>query len=394
VRVIQTIASTRLDHGGTSRSVPALCDALAELGVDVQLVAGRPADAAIACGWPGDASRVHTVCESPVARSWGMGQRFRSQLASVAASNEDLIIHDHGLWLATNHAVAAFARGRRAIRVVSPRGMLSRWALGSGRLKKRLAWLAYQRRDLATATAFHATSDEEAAEIRSLGFAQPIAVIPNGIKFPVSMPARAADAGRRTMLFLSRIHPKKGLLNLVRAWHAATPGPEWRLVIAGPDDGGHRSEVERLVGELGLREQVTFPGEIADADKWAAYAAADVFVLPSFSENFGLVVAEALAAGTPVIATTGTPWQELSEAEAGWQVAPTVEALREAIGKATAAPSDLLGAMGQRGAKWVRRRFAWSDVARQMTAFYRSLEACGEKPACARTNELVATIPL
>ena len=94
---------------------------------------------------------------------------------------------------------------------------------------------------------------------------------------------------------------------------------------------------------------MTFPGEIADADKWAAYATADVFVLPSFSENFGLVVAEALAAGTPVIATTGTPWRELPEAEAGWQVAPTVEALREAIGKATAAPRDVLGAMGQRG---------------------------------------------
>src|SRR5262249_49443815 len=156
MRVIHTIASTRLDHGGTSRSVPALCDALAGAGVDVHLVAGRPADERVACGWPADARRGHAVGESPRLRAWGVGEKFRRELAELC-TGDDVVVHDHGVWLATNHAVAAFARKRRSILVQSPHGMLSAWALQNGWLKKRAAWHAYQRRDLASASAFHAT---------------------------------------------------------------------------------------------------------------------------------------------------------------------------------------------------------------------------------------------
>ena len=148
---------------------------------------------------------------------------------------------------------------------------------------------------------------------------------------PEYIPAPDVQNDRRTMLFLSRIHPKKGLLNLVRAWHAAAPGKEWRLVIAGPDEGGHLAELKQLVHQLGLQLQVTFPGEIANEEKWAFYAAAEICVLPSFSENFGLMVGEALVAGTPVIATTGTPWAELQAHGCGWWVEPTIGGLCAAI---------------------------------------------------------------
>jgi glycosyltransferase involved in cell wall biosynthesis len=358
-----------------------MCDALAAAGVDVHLVAGRPADQQVACGWPADARRVHAVRESPRMRAWGIGDKFRKELADLCdGAAGGVILHDHGVWLATNHAVAAFARKAHVVRVVSPRGMLSTWAMQRGWLKKRAAWLAYQRRDLESVTAFHATSDAEAAEIRALGFTQPIAVIPNGVAFPEAIERTAGANGRRTMLFLSRIHPKKGLENLLRAWHAAAPPAEWRLVIAGPDEGGHRAEIERVVAEQGLGRRVEFPGEISDADKWRWYAAADVFVLPSFSENFGLVVGEALAAGTPAITTTGSPWREAAAQGAGWEAEPTVAGLTAALRAAIACSDRERAAMGARGSLWVRRRFAWRGAAERMREFYAELGGLAPPP--------------
>jgi glycosyltransferase involved in cell wall biosynthesis len=379
VRIIHTIASTRLDHGGTSRSVPALCDALAELGADVHLVAGRPADPMVPCGWPADAGRVHAVDESARMRSWGMSGRFQRELAAVCDVHSAAIIHDHGAWLATNHAAATFARRRELPRVVSPRGMLSHWSLQRAWLKKQAAWYAYQRRDLAAASAWHATSQAEATEICDLGFRQPIAVVTNGVEFPPTVERKLEAGGVRTMLFMSRIHPKKGLIPLIDAWAAAAPGPEWRLVIAGPDEGGHRAEVERAATARGLGERVSFPGAISDADKWSRYAAADVFILPSFSENFGLVVAEALAAGTPVIATTGTPWCEVATQGCGWWVAPDVASLAAAIRMACQRPREELDAMGLRGAAWSRRKFTWRHAAEKLLVFYEQI-LCARSP--------------
>ena len=276
-----------------------------------------------------------------------MGGRFQRQLDGLTIDRQT-VIHDHGMWLATNHAAATFASKRRVPRIVSPRGMLSSWALQRSGTKKRLAWHAYQKRDLATATAFHATSQLEADEIRASGLAQPIAVIPNGVQIPSSVVSSSERKGRRTMLFLSRIHPKKGLLNLVRAWHAASPGEQWQLIIAGTDDDRHAAEVQQEIARLNISDQVSFPGEISDANKWQAYGSADAFVLPSFSENFGLVVAEALAIGVPVITTTGMPWQDVCARRAGWRVEPSVAGLTTAIREATNLSPRELQQMGSR----------------------------------------------
>lgn len=324
---------------------------------------------------------MHWVQESTSVRQWGVVAGFRRQLQMLLEeSAADVVIHDHGVWLPTNHGVAQLSRQMDVRRVVSPRGMLSRWAMNHGRFKKRLAWLAYQRRDLQSATAFHATSDLEADEIRALGLDQPIAVIPNGIEFPPANVQRPAPGDSRTMLFLSRIHPKKGLLNLLRAWKLAAPAAPWRLVIAGPDDGGHLAEVRELCSQLELDRQVDFPGPVDDAAKWPLYASADLFVLPSFSENFGLVVAEAMAAGLPVIATTGAPWREVHERGIGWQVAPAVEPLAEAIRAATTLPDHARRQMGLAASQWVRSRFAWEDAAERMLEFYHWLLNRGHRP--------------
>lgn len=382
-RILHTIASIRSSHGGTSRSVPDLCNTLIGRGLDVHLLAGAPADRSAECGGLADDARTHLVRECRWNRQWGVVSGFRRELSALVTSAANgILIHDHGVWLPTNHGVAVFSRKANLKRIVSPRGMLSDWALRHGWLKKRLAWTAYQHSDLAAATAFHATSAEEAHEIHNLGLRQPIAVIPNGIDFPENVPRKTADCRQRTMLFLSRIHPKKGLLNLVQAWKDANIEPNWRLVIAGPSEGGHRGEVERLAAALGVGAQISFPGELNDREKWGWYSNADIFVLPTFSENFGIVVAEALAVGTPVLTTTGTPWKELAERQAGWCVEPSRDSIATALRAATRLSPEELATMGCRGAEWVRKRFSWRDVGGQMCDFYSWLSQGGAAPAC------------
>lgn len=372
LRIIQTIAGTRLDHGGTSRSVPALCDALVNLGIDNYLVTARPADANVPCNYPADTSRVHIGVESSLSRQLGVGKQFCSALKRLISDRKDVIVHDHAVWLATNHAVAKFCWKNGIPRIVSPRGMLGQWAMGNGRLKKRIAWALYQRRDLATAAGFHATSEQEAEEVRSLGFQQPLIVVPNGVDIPDELPI-GKSLGHRQALFLSRLHPKKGLMQLIRAWNAASMPNEWQLVIAGPDESGHQQEVAGLINQLGLSNKISFAGPLDDSTKWQAYADSELFVLPSFNENFGIVIAEAMAAGLPVITTTGTPWSILDSRSMGWWVEPNVETLAAALSKAAAMSSGSLRDMGRLASDYVRHAYSWKETASQLGDFYRSL---------------------
>ena len=375
-RVVHTIAGTRLDHGGTSRSVPALCDALGVAGVDWNLVTGTPPDPDVPCNFPHDMSRVRKVRESSLYRQLGVGRAFRQHLTVLTSNELKSLVHDHAVWLPTNHAVAKFCRKTRVRRIVSPRGMLGSWALNHGQWKKKLAWWGYQHRDLLSADAFHATSQQEADEIRALGLTQPIAVIPNGVTFPDSPIDRTVlpPVRSRVMLFLSRIHPKKGLLPLLRAWKEASPNG-WQLVLAGPDENGHQGEVEQLAESLGISSEISYPGSLNDQQKWDWYRKADVFVLPSYSENFGIVVAEALAAGLPVIATHGTPWAELSTRRIGWHVPHEISSLANAITEATSMADEDRKTMGDSARVWAHSAFGWAGVAEQMAGFYQSVLA-------------------
>lgn len=381
LQIVHTIAGTRIDHGGTSRSVPALCDALGAAGVDWRLITGIPADLNLACNFPLDVSRVLKVRESKHFRQLGVGKEFCRHLAALTSANRSqCLVHDHAVWLPTNHAVAKFCRNAGVKRIVSPRGMLGAWALNHGRWKKKLAWSMYQHRDLLSADAFHATSHQEADEIRALGLKQPIAVIPNGVTFPPFSIDRNQLAGDqpRVMLFLSRIHPKKGLLSLLKAWKEASPNG-WQLVLAGPDETGHQKEVEQLAEVLGISSQVSFPGNLNDQQKWEWYRNADVFVLPSYSENFGIVVAEALAAGLPVIATHGTPWAELPVRRIGWHVPHEPTALAMAITEATTMADLDRKAMGETARAWAHEAFGWAGVADELTQFYQSVLATSDR---------------
>lgn len=380
MRVIHTIAGTRETHGGTSRCVPFLCDGLATLGIDTHLITAVPADPSIASCLPTSPCGVHLARESRILRQWNVAKQFRANLESLISIDAGhVIVHDHGLWLATNHTVSVVAKQLGVSRVISPHGMLSKWSVSRRGLLKKICWTAYQQRDLLAARAFVANSAAEAEDIRRYKLKQPIAVIPHAVNFPTKLPVRSSAAGG-VVLSLTRIHPVKGLLVLVEAWkRGAVPEP-WTLVLAGPDEVGHLAEVAKRVDELGLGDQVKFAGALSDHQKWQALVDADLFVLSSYSENFGVGVAEAMSAGLPVIATTGTPWRRLVDLKCGWWVEPTSDGLAKAIQEATSLSQERRAEMGDRGEKWAREMLAIESVSQKYNAFYRWLVGLGDAP--------------
>jgi glycosyltransferase involved in cell wall biosynthesis len=290
-------------------------------------------------------------------------------LVERVRSGEVEVIHNHGLWMMPNVYPGCARRAGNVQLVVSPRGTASAWAWNHNRGRKWAMWhLLGQGRALRAVDAFHATSEEEYADLRRLGFSQPVCVLPNGIDVP---PLMAKPAGeRRTLLYLGRIHKKKGIDLLLKSWAEIEPRfPQWDLVIAGPDDGGYLAQYRALATELRLA-RVNFPGPVYGDAKLALYRSAHVYVLPTRSENFAMTVAEALAAGTPAIVTRAAPWAGLVDHGAGWWIEIGVKPLVAALEEALSLPYARLADMGRNGREWMARDFSWAGIGRRMAAFY------------------------
>ncbi len=387
LRVVHTIGSLRASAGGPTRTVTGLCRELGRLGILVDLVSQDAVESTDDANLLPPANIVTTYLAPArplpyVGTSWS--PTFRAMLRRRCADERAMLIHDHGLWLPTNHSAAVIAGKLGVPLVVSTRGMLEPWALKHRAWKKRIAWWLYQRNDLRTARVLHATAPHEAESLRRLGLRQAIAVIPNGVDLPPFSPRPQAPASPRVALFLGRIHPVKGLLELVDAWRIARPSG-WTMIIAGPDEGGHRAVVEERIRRAGVESDFQFVGAVDGEDKTALYQRADLFILPSFTENFGVVVAEALAYGVPVITTRGAPWGDLETYGCGWWIDTGVEALVPALRAAMVLDDAERRAMGERGRVYVRR-FDWERIATEMLAVYRWVLGQGQRPACVRAD--------
>ena len=356
-----------------------LCTSVARHGYTVDLVAGYDhlRDASLVLP---DVSIVRFRAEAEK-QFFGISipSAFYRSVSSLARDakqeNVPVLIHDHGIWGSRNVAAALASRGAGIPYMLSPRGMLQPWALGYKSNRKKLAWAFYQQHIVRSSAALVATSDEERDSIKNLVPDLPVAVIPNGVTWPAQLPDRAdRESGcKACLLFMSRVHPKKNLLGLVRAWHQVCRGPsrdQWTLQIAGPDELGHTQEVRNYVHSLQLDSRVEFLGPIDEDKKGAVFARADLFVLPSFSENFGVVVAEALAHGLPVVATHGTPWGQLAEHGCGWWVEPTSEALAVVLSDAVDLVAADRHAMGLRGREYVRKAFSWDGIGLMTAQLY------------------------
>ncbi len=382
LHVCEVIHGIGMHSGGTGSFISDLSYALPANGWRFSLLTQRGAD--------GETVPIHAqvrVAAVASASAWSprtlLGGSIDAVLNEINARHPLDAVHSHGVWLPFGYHAGTWARAHDVPYVVSPHGTLEPWAMQHKRIKKAAAWRLYQRRDLESADAFHACSDQEAEGIRRLGLRQPIATIPNGTVLPqaaTSGTAAETRSGQRVALFLGRVTPIKGLPMLIEAWsHLAPRG--WRLVIAGNDDGGHTESLRGMTRQLGLDDAVEFRGPVFGADKDRLFRAADLFVLPSYSENFGIVVAEALSHAVPVLTTTGCPWKELVSHRCGWWVEPTPVGIRDGLAQALATPVERRNEMGARGRDLVEQRYQWPAIAEQFRAFYRWLGGLGEKPA-------------
>lgn len=369
MRITQVVPSLEPQYGGPSRSVYALSAALARAGHDTALFATHP-----------------TAPESRTVSGLQL-EIFRRDRPARLTPSADLkaalqkrpaeIIHHHALWLRTLHYAHRTACSRDAKLVISPRGMMSRWAMRHHSWQKRFARRFVHPGAFEAADGWHATSQAEADEIRALGFNQPICVAPNGVDEPTSADIAAATAYWRTVcpavalrpvaLFYSRFHQKKRVIELIDLWLEHAPR-DWLLLLVGIPETYTPAMLETYVmRQSGAGRVQAFSG----TDCPVPYPIASLFLLPSHNENFGLVVAEAMAHGVPAVVTDTTPWHALNTDARGWCV--PWDDYAAALKSATAATPPALRARGLRARDWVLSEFAWDKSARDLATFYGQL---------------------
>jgi len=376
MRILHEVAGLPQAGGGLAEFVPRLALAERRLGHDVTIATVCQAEEPLSSAGETSAAggvRIVRYTPSPPRSLFFSAEMFHG-LAGLVADADLVHVHSHWtfpVWWTCHSALQA---GKPL--VISPHGCLDPVRLMHSAWKKRIAGVL-DSRYLRNADVIHATSETEQGWIRRYVGKEPrIVVIPSGVELPeiVSTTLRPAERVRQ-VLYLGRLHPLKGLDLLIEAWQLATsafiPGQPWRLLITGPDEQGMRGRLEAQAGSLGITN-ITFSGALHGEQKARALAETDVFVLPSRSENFGIAVAEALAAGVPVITTKATPWSELA-GTCGWWVDVDTESLAAALSQAIRLTDAQREAMGQHGRALVGSKFQWESVGRAMENLYASL---------------------
>ena len=430
-------ASVSRNAGGLYESVRRLVQSLAAGGMQMRVLGVRDefTDTDLAAWQP-----VPVRAFKPAwPRKFGYSRGFLQDLHDF---NPD-IVHTHSIWVYPSIASSTYCRKANRPGLISAHGMLDPWAIRNSRWKKAIAHFLFEGSHLREARCLRALCEPEALAIRNLNLKNEIAIIPNGIDLPVLGNAETLktetlksecrnppwhgvlEPGRKVLLFLSRIHPKKGLVNLLKAWaqiqRSVVSGqvvsgltPEWTLAIAGWDQGGHEAELKRLCNELGIawkdvrtvgttgqqdnmttgaevrgqRSEVSGPSSVVflgpqfgDA-KTACYQHCDAFILPSFSEGVPMVVLEAWAYSKPVVMTPECNLPEGFTTNAAIRIETDVESIVHGLEQLFQSSSSVLCSLGVNGRALVARKFVWPRIAEQMAGVYEWMLGGGPKPDC------------
>ena len=283
------------------------------------------------------------------------------------------LLHYFGIWTPNHLRVFYSAKKAKKKIIISPLGALEPWAMKQKKIKKILAWFAYQKRILNNCDYIHATSDDEKKHLIDLKITTPIKVIPHGVVIS-NVKKNNFIKNKKKALFFSRIHEKKGLLELVDSWKEVN-NKNWILEIYGPvSDDKYFSEVKKRIVKHDLKENIKiFKPQYDKKKKEEIILSSDCFILPSKSENFGMSIVEALSYGIPVLTTTATPWKILQKKNAGIVFNFSKENLTDSLRKITNMDSEKLYEMGNNGRDFLIENFEINKVINNYINFYKEV---------------------
>ncbi|MDA8691951.1 glycosyltransferase [Candidatus Pseudothioglobus singularis] len=369
MKLLHVIPHINEEAAGPSYSVPRLCQSLAFENNKVELSCLASNDEI-----PKVRLKIHS--EWPILKKFAISTSLTNYVRKKSKGVD--IVHNHSLWSMVNISTGWVVSSKYAKLVTSPRGTLSSWALSQNRLSKKLLW-PLQRRILIRSDLIHATSQAEYEDIRSNGFNNPVAIIPNGIDLP-KIHLTTLKSEQKVLLFLGRLHPTKCVNRLLLAWkNLQDIYKDWDLLIVGKGNKSYEKELMRMTEDLDLK-RVKFTGALFGDDKSRIFFSADLFILPSHSENFGIAVAEALAHCCPAIVSKGAPWASLEKNECGWSSDNDVNSLTNSLNLGMSHTKAKLNEMGQNGRNWMEDKYNWDQVGFKMNASYRWLIEGGDCP--------------
>ncbi|MGB3385328.1 MAG: glycosyltransferase [Marinomonas sp.] len=291
---------------------------------------------------------------------------------SIDLNNDDLLFSNN-LWNYPAFLAAQLSRKKDIPHIISIRGSLYPWSLGQSNIIKKIAWNFFQKKSLQQASLIHVTCSDEYKAVRDLGITSPIAIVPHGINYDdyQNLPKKSnaieylgLNQNKKYILFMSRLHKKKGLDLLLELWpELVDKFPDWCLLIVGPDYSNYTDSISKLAIENDIVHNIKTLGMLTGDKKKCVLAASEFFVLPTYTENFGVVIGEALAAGLPVITTTGTPWSEIGSHNCGKYINLSKENVSQALQEMMSMEEKPFNIMSDNAKLLIKNNYSWSAQA-------------------------------
>lgn len=314
-----------------------------------------------------NANKTFVTLKYPLINKIFYSSELKSKLFNKIEAND--IIHLHSLWQYSSILLNKLNKDKKIKKIISTHGMLDPWALNNNRVKKMISFYIYERKNLSTADCIHALCEKEYNDIRKLVPNVPVAIIPNGVYLPEIKFEDKIKNRKKQLLFLGRIHPKKGIENLIKAWNEVK-NIEWKLVIAGVDENGYENYLKKITSELKLDDSVEFVGSAFGAKKANLLLESDAFVLPSLSEGLPMSVLEAWSYRLPVLITPQCNLEIGYRVGAAFKIDTDISSIKNGLIDLFQENENTLKEMGILGYELVKSDYTWDKVGDKMEKLY------------------------